>query len=176
MKYRIVSGWGIFLLIGMFGGSPAFGANEVPCIVLSGNAQENRNIDLSKYNRISFGEESMTISSSSDPTAEEVELLYSLYNHFQVQDAAPTDGAAIEELTADSDVKLLFNQANRSLSLEGNNDTVHTIGIFNLNGELLITYRLRGNESCSLQSLNSGVYIAISTDGKSKLSLKFIIP
>ena len=63
---------------------------KVPCFIFSGNAEKEHSIDLSKFNRITFGKNSMVISSSKDDTAEPIELSYSLYHRLVIGDAEPT--------------------------------------------------------------------------------------
>lgn len=59
---------------------------KVPCLIFSGNAEKEHCIDLSSLNRITFGDNSMVISSSKDESKKSVELLYSLYHHLEIGD------------------------------------------------------------------------------------------
>lgn len=66
--------------------------------MFSGKAQEGRNIDLAKLNKITFGDNSMVISPSKSNGEKPVELQYALYHHLEIGDAVPT-GSEAESIT-----------------------------------------------------------------------------
>ena len=153
----------------------AYGATVVPCLIFSGNSGTRQSLDLSRLNRISFDDDGFTVSSSNGGSEEDVRLLYSLFNHIEIGDDVPSDDAAIDENLVSSDSKLLFISEERSLKIESPSTNHFAVGIFNLNGVLVATSKMYANDNLSLEMLSPGAYIAVATDSKSKLILKFII-
>lgn len=150
---------------------------KVPCLIFSGNAEKEHSIDLSRLNRITFGGDSMVITSSRDDYAQPVELLYSLYHHLEIGEAFPTDIlsgiSAADSATASS---LHFDAASRLLHLNSDGDAAFSAGVFDLGGHLLLTADgLSDGDAVTLEALAPGVYIALASDGITKLTLKFII-
>lgn len=74
-----------------------FAADEVPCLVFSGGAETEKRIDLAEYNRIFFGDESMTLTSAPNREKQPVELSYAQFNHFQIAYANPTPEIILAE-------------------------------------------------------------------------------
>ena len=149
---------------------------KVPCLIFSGNAETEHSIDLASLNRITFGDNSMVISSSKDDVRESVELLYSLYHHIEIGDAAPTDSESqIEPVSDDAAPRIYVDAPAKLLFLESGSDVKFSIGVFNISGRLLLTSELNNGDAVTLEALSPGVYIAVATDGKTKLTLKFIL-
>ncbi len=149
---------------------------KVPCLIFSGNAGKEHCIDLSSLNRITFGDNSMVISSSKDASKESVELLYSLYHHLEIRDENPTDiGASVNVISEDSTSRIYVDAKSKLLYLQSTDDTTFHLGVFNVSGNLLLTSDLSNGDAVTLEALSSGVYIAIASDGKTKLNLKFIL-
>ncbi len=146
---------------------------EVPCLIFTGASDSQYCVDLSKLNRITFGDDGMTVSSSTDSHTPEVTLLYALYNHIEIGDATPTDVSGIGIIKTDGDSKLIYINNEKSLRLESPYSKPYSIGIFSLNGTLIATSTMTAGQSLSLEALSSGTYIAVATDGKSQISLKF---
>lgn len=162
----------VIIAFSMFSVSQA--AVEVPCMIFSGSSPQEHRIDLAKYNRLTFGDNSIKLSSSKDSQAQQVELLYSLFNHIEIKDAVPSSISEVEEVEM-TNAALHFNQMNRTLSLEGESEVKFTIGVFDMGGRLMASAQMKGDEYISLSSLQPGFYIAVATDGTSKLTLKLII-
>lgn len=141
-----------------------------PALVFSGNAGENYAVDLEKYNRIHFGETGMTLVNSENPD-DRTEVLYAAYHRFKVAEA---------EITADVSEKLIetsalvYNPQQQSLSLTGEEGETYTVGVFDVNGTLMLSSHLLGNSFISVESLRSGVYVAVAVGNKSNKSLKFV--
>lgn len=149
---------------------------KVPCLIFSGNAEKEHRIDLATLNRITFANNSMIISSSKDASEESVELLYSLYHHLEIRDENPTDiGASIEAISDDSNSRIYFNAQTRLLYLQTTSNAIFHVGVFNVRGNLLLTSELCDGDAVTLKALSSGIYLAIVSDGKNKLNLKFIL-
>lgn len=157
-------------------GAPGSGAQEaVPCLIFTGQAEGEQRLDLLQYNRISFGDEGVVISSSKDGEVREVQLLYSLYNHFELGDAVPNVDAGIEETAAADGSRMRYDNATKTISIEADSTRPFTIGIIDLKGALVATSKMYAGQQLPVGELPTGGYIAVATDGTSKSSLKFIV-
>ena len=150
---------------------------KVPCLKFSGNAETELSIDLAKLNRITFGDNSMIISSSMENGEQSVELLYSLYHHMEIGDAFPTaGGAGNDELDAAySNSRMYVDTQAKFLYIQSPSEDKFSIGVFNISGQLLLNSELNDGDAVTLESLIPGSYIAVASDGKIKLNLKFIL-
>lgn len=157
----------------LLGGLVCKAETKVPCLIFSGNAGTEHSVDLSRLNRITFGDNSMVISSSKDDTQQSVELLYSLYHHLEIGDTTPTSG--IETEVMDSETRIYVDAKAKLLHLQSASDAEFSVGIFNLNGILLLTSELCNGDAVTLEVLTPGVYIAVASDGQTRLNLKFIL-
>lgn len=147
-----------------------------PCLIFSGNAEKTYCIDLYSINRITFGDNSMVISSSKDASKKSVELLYSLYHHLEIGDETPTDiGASVDVISEDSISRIYVEAKSKLLYLQSKDDTTYHIGVFNVSGNLMLTSDLSNGDAVTLEALSPGVYLAVAYDGKTKLDLKFIL-
>lgn len=115
----------------------------------------------------------MTISSPTNSNTPEVTLLYALFNRLEIGDATPTDVSEVDAVKADSDLQLRFISTEKSLVLESPSTSTYSIGIFSLNGTLIATSTMTSGQSLSLETLTSGTYIAVATNGESQISIKF---
>ena len=164
----------ILLLFIMVSAANSF-ADEVPCIVLSGASEKNINIELAKYNRIYFNENSVTVSSTSDENLKDIELLYSLFNHLEFKNAIPSDESSNVSETIANGVNRLRYLDNKSLIIDSEHNTEFVVGVFNPSGTLIVSTRAQANNIISLEHLSSGVYLAIATNEGIKLSIKFVV-
>ena len=146
---------------------------EIPCIVFSGNSPKEHNFDLSKYNRIYLNESSFSVTSSS-PDAETVELLYDLVHHIEFKHAIPSF-SMIADVSADAGSSLQYHDDSRSLVVRSDEDSEFTVGVFGVSGQLMASAKVRTDEAFRLESLMPGIYVAVATYGKTKLTLKFIL-
>ncbi len=147
--------------------------DEVPCLVFTGHSSnEKRCLDLATFNRITFGKDSMTISSPKD--VEPVTLLYSAFHHLEIHNDIPDNGSGVENIGINGDSKFFYNSQTNALHLTAEPGEVYTVGVFDVDGRLMLTSSLQGGESLSTEALSGGVYIAIAINGESKLTLKFI--
>ncbi len=171
---RIIAlGWLTGSLLG--GYCYATAQDEVPCLIFTGRSDTEQRIDLAKLNRITFDSDGMTVSSSKNSGAQDVRLLYSLFNRIEIGDAVPTGSAGIEEIGIDENSRLLFHADEKSILLESASELPYEIGIFSLKGTLIATSRMCAGQHLSLEQLPTGAYIAVATNGESKLTLKFIL-
>lgn len=149
---------------------------KIPCIIFLGNAEKELNIDLAKFNRITFGAKSMVISSSKDENEEPVKLLYSLYHHLEIGDEIPSEILTSEDVIHDdSNARIFVDTNSKLLYLQTTSDAKFHVGIFNVNGNLLLISELNSGDAVKLDCLTPGFYIAVASDNKTKLKLKFIL-
>ncbi|MDE7419566.1 MAG: T9SS type A sorting domain-containing protein [Muribaculaceae bacterium] len=172
-NHIIKVGWFAGLVMSCFCQTQA--QEAVPCLIFTGNYGTPNCIDLNKLNRITFGEDEMTISSSTESNEPAVTLLYSMFNRLEIGDAVPTDLTAVEIVEAEGNAKLCFNADAKALTLESGSNKPYSIGIFSLSGTMIATSNMKAGQSLSIGTLADGTYIAVATDGKSQLTLKFIL-
>lgn len=150
--------------------------NRMPCLIFSGNAEKELCIDLTSFNKITFRNSSMIITSTLEENKDSIELLYSRYNHLEIDDCTPTDtNVSINEISVDTYPKMYVDSRNKQLHFISSSNSTFSIEIFSISGHLLLTSKLNYVDAIPLQSLPSGVYIAIASDGKIKKNLKFIL-
>ena len=149
-------------------------ADEVPCLVFRGHSETEHAFDLSKLNRITFGETAMTLSSSKGEQ-EEVQLLYSLFHHLEVKSAEPSESTGIKDMAMSASSRLVYHSDTRSLSISTDSQNEFLVGVFTLQGNLLQSSRLSYGDTLSLEGVNPGVYVAVATDGETELTIKFVI-
>ena len=73
-------------------------------IVVSGTSGEKQNFELSRYNRITFGNTTMSLSSSENPGNIVAELPYAMFNHIEFSDEVLS---SIEEILS-PDASLIY--------------------------------------------------------------------
>lgn len=145
------------------------------CLVFSGTSPSEQRIDLSKLNRVTFGEHSVTISSSKNQEEREIELLYSLFHHLEVREAFPDILTGAEELEINSKNQLRFLSDAKCLVVESDSARTFSLGIFDLNGNMMLKTNLSGGDHLSLESLLPAPYVAVATDGTERITIKFIL-
>ena len=140
------------------------------CLIFSGQMESELAIDLEKFNRISFGPESMTLTNSNDP-ATSAEVLYSVYNRLKVDYSNPSVG--IEEVE-ECQFDIMYLKSIQSLSVTTECPEPVKVGVFNLSGILVLNSQLYNGEVLSVESLSSGAYVAIAVDKSGSKSIKFV--
>lgn len=140
-----------------------------PCLIFSGNAEQNKALPLAIYNRISFGENSMTVSSPDDAVSS-VELPYSDYNRFNIGEDIISEVQPI----SDSGIELTFDSSSNTLLLMSTCDTVVEVSIFGIDGKMILCTDMRRCERLSLNSLPEGVYVAVASGEAENHKIKFI--
>lgn len=148
-------------------------AEEPAFIIISGNAEFSKTLELNKYNRITFYDECLSLSSSKDDTVERIDLLYSLYNHIKFSN----DGNVSVKDMISTTSTLSCDVYSKTLNLHTPQDNAadYNLGIFSANGTLIYCDKFTSDGKYSISNLVSGVYIAVATNGKTNLTLKFII-
>ena len=146
----------------------------VPHLVITGVAEEPVKVELEQYNRIYFGENSLTLRSTADTNAADIELLYSLYNRMEIKDE-PKQSVGVEDVVADSGATLAYLAAQKELTLTASTADKFTVGVFNGGGLLVLAGKIAAGETISVANLAPGVYVAVATDDSAKTNLKFIV-
>ncbi|MDE6535729.1 MAG: T9SS type A sorting domain-containing protein [Muribaculaceae bacterium] len=136
------------------------------CLILTGDNQEEFTVDLKRFRRITFGENSMTLSNPVDPQ-ESIELLYSAYNQVKIGELSPNT----EIKTAAKDEPVLNYLRDKQLLTLTPTVSPVAIGVFSTDGRLVSK---TSSGSLSVAGLNPGTYVAIAVSGEAKLTLKFI--
>lgn len=175
MKSNHISAFGWLTALLISGFSVAKAQDAVPCLIFTGNSDTPYNIDLDKLNRVTFGDDGFIVSSSSDSSQPEETLLYSLYNRLAIGDAVPSIPTGIDGIEADVNTCLRYMSDTKSIVLDATADTPYSIGIFSINGVLIATSNMSAGQSLNVSSLPTGSYIAVASNGNSKLTLKFIL-
>lgn len=170
-----------FIVLGWLTGSLLCGfckvkaQDVVPCLIFTGNSDTENRIDLSKLNRITFEDDGMIITSSKESDVKEVKLLYSLFYHLEIGEAVPTTSSGLNLIETDNVSRLRFHSDIKTIVIESTSGLPFSVGVFNLDGVLIATSNILAEQPLSVESLSSGAYIVLASDGESKLSLKFII-
>lgn len=169
----IASAWLVGL--SLCGVCKATAEDNVPCFIFTGKSDIEQCIALEKLNRITFGDDGMTLSSSAGTGTREVQLLYSLFNHIEIGDAVPSESSAVDEIVTDTDSRMVFVPDTKTIVVESVSEIPYSIGIFSLKGTLIATSNVYAGQSLSVAPFASGMYIAVATNGESQLTLKFIL-
>ncbi len=149
---------------------PMAADDGTPCLIFTGAADQPCALDLARYNRVVFGENSMTAVNTKDPS-DKVELLYSAYHHLEVGTAQASGIGGVEAPA----FALSYDAENQALKLEGSDaESKFAVGVFNVGGVLVCHTELRPGESASLANLASGVYIAVAAGEQGAQKIKFV--
>ncbi|MDE6650207.1 MAG: Ig-like domain-containing protein, partial [Muribaculaceae bacterium] len=85
------------------------------------------------------------------------------------------DPGGVDAVDVDSETCIYVDALSKLLYIKTASDSVFSVRIFNVNGHLLQTSELCNDDSMTLETLAPGVYLAVATDGKINLNLKFIL-
>lgn len=155
----------LFLLLGVAAIIPWNHALCETCeITVSHQNGNSVTYDFLVYNRIIFGDDGMRLVSSTDPSVEPIELSYNDYERISF-----SSGAGIADVIG-SEYRLVYDKGTECLRIDGADGEPFTIAIYSLTGLMVA----QGNAPLSADQLTNGVYIAIASDNRSILKLKFI--
>lgn len=147
--------------------------NSEPCFIFSGNASEVKILPLKAYNRISFNQNGLIVSSSMDVGISKENIPFKDYNRFFVGMANPTL-SVIKETQSEEGLQLLFDSKAKVLTLISHSNEPHIITIYNIAGNMMLCSEIRSEGCISVHHLIPGIYIA-TTEGRNNRTLKFII-
>lgn len=148
--------------------------NSEPCFIFSGNASEVKILPLKAYNRISFNQNGLIVSSSMDVGISKENIPFKDYNRFFVGMANPTLSTVIKETQSEEGLQLLFDSKAKVLTLISHSNEPHIITIYNIAGNMMLCSEIRSEGCISVHHLIPGIYIA-TTEGRNNRTLKFII-
>ncbi len=148
---------------------------EVPCVVFSGNADSDINIDLSKYKRITFLEDSFIISSPENDDCEDISLGYSDFHHFSFQNTNPTAMTEVKEIESVGKTGIFYSASEKIIKAQFSEENILSLTILNPEGQILLTSELSVAQPIYVGNLTPGVYIAVATDGDARYTIKFIL-
>ena len=140
-------------------------------IVVSGTSGEKQNFELSRYNRITFGNTTMSLSSSENPGNIVAELPYAMFNHIEFSDEVLS---SIEEILS-PDASLIYIPDENALEITADLSEPFTVWILNSSGAIMSRLKTMPGEKLYLKSYTPGMYIAVATANKIQLTKKFII-
>lgn len=143
-----------------------------PCLIFSSPEVADYAIDLSKFNRITFHEHSMTLSNTEAPTEQELSILYSNYKKFRVDEAEPSEAVGMEEISMQS-VQLAYNNLDETLCVRCEDDYTYSIGVFDIGGRLVATGKFTGPNVMSISDLAAGIYVAVISGNNISKTIKF---
>lgn len=147
-------------------------AETADLIILKGNVDTPKTIALKDYNRITFNDDCISLSSSKNSSIEQIDLLYSLYYHIEFGNG---EIGVVPGIFVDSQL-FSYSEQNRCLILSRvDNYEDYAVGVFSVSGAMLVSMIINCDGVCDVSNLSSGIYIAIASDGKSKFTTKFII-
>lgn len=153
----------------------AQGADEVPCLVFTGESMSPSLFDMEIFKRVYVGEDSFIVHAPDNTEYEDTELPYSLFNRLEFKSSSLTDG--VQKITAqnESSTVLRYVADSHALCLTSESSSVYKTGIFTTSGTLVATTSLKGGQSVSVQQLTPGMYVAVATNGAKSYVTKFII-
>lgn len=143
---------------------PQIAMAEVPCLVFTGNSGDEAAYDLAEYNRVAFGNEAMTLTSSVKPANTPMELLYSEFNRFMVRNAVPTSSDAIEAEELSS-FGVIYISASNEVGVKGILSEPAHLSIYNAAGIMVGSATVNPGERVSLANSPAGIYMVVATSG-----------
>lgn len=167
--------WKWLMFLFLLYASPSFGEDVEPCFIFSGNSDTNKNVSLSSYNRIYFDNNGMTLSSPNEDINDELRLSYSDFHHIMIGLASPDVSTGVETTVADAESYLEFMSDSKALAIHSPSEKIFKVGLYDLSGNLVAVAQMQSDDTLTLERLSPNTYIAIATDGETKMTLKFII-
>lgn len=139
------------------------------CLVFSGHSGQEYALDMALFNRITFGENSMIVTGP-DNSSSRKELLYTAFHHLEFKKAKPSE---VNELSISS-TNLFYDRASDSIKLTTDSDKSCTVGIFNLDGILMMSAEISNGNALSIEKLPTGIYIAVAVGANLNQRIKFV--
>lgn len=173
VNYPLQKRW--LSLLMLFWSIGVWGAGEVPCFVFTGDSGKERALDLEKYNRISFSDNSFTVTSSVNSEVEAVSLDYSMFNRVEFKNSIPSETGGIVSATGENRLGLIFASGPKTLRLVSPAEDNFAVSVYSATGQCVASSALYPGEEMSLSHLPSGIYIAVANNEDSQLTLKFIL-
>lgn len=149
---------------------PSLKAEETnpQCFVFSGHSGQEYALDMAFFNRITFGENSMIV--TGPDSSSRMELLYSAFHHLEFKKTKPSE---VNELSISS-TNLFYDRASDSIRLTTDSDKSCTVGIFNLDGILMMSGEVSNGNALSIEKFPTGIYIAVAVGANLNQKIKFV--
>lgn len=146
-------------------------ANSPSHMIVTGETGSKQTVDLSSLNRITFGENSMSLSLTDDLESSPIVLPYNLFNHIEFSD----DLSTVLENHFFTDAKMLFLPGEKALEIKCDKQQDYLVFIFNSFGALIERNKTTSNTRYYLTHLYPGLYIAVAKNNNNQLQIKFIL-
>lgn len=144
-------------------------ASTPDSFTVSGGSASER-YQLSVYDRINFKPDHMELVSTTDETVEPIRWNYTEGNIISFGDYS-----GIESVETPESKKSALRFADGLLHIDSHNPADFSVALFGIDGKALGSGRFGAEGSYKLPDLAAGIYVALATDGKEKLSLIFNI-
>ncbi len=151
------------------GVSFSYADDILPRLIFTGDAGENKEVSLDDYNRIEFGDNSMFLKSTKDPSSV-LELPYSDFSRFSVsEDLLSGVGQTVARASS-----LSYDASACLLRLDSASGAEAEVSLYNVSGVRVLKAVMRGGDTLDLGSLAGGIYVAVATGEEGNLRIKFV--
>lgn len=163
---------GLCFASGLFlAASPLSVRAQVPCLVFTGNSGVEKAVDLSEFNRISFGGQAMILTSSSNPDKTPLDLPYAEYNRFAVRNATPT---GVKAANASESFGPVYFAATNEIGISSPSAEPVNIEVYNVAGMKVVSNVIYPGERVSIANAPKGVYLVVTTCGSLRSVSKIV--
>ncbi|MDE6810743.1 MAG: hypothetical protein K2J15_00160, partial [Muribaculaceae bacterium] len=107
---------------------------------------------------------------SSVNSDKKVELLYSAFNQFRMDKDVVTGISGVTSTR----FSLNYDRSTSCLSVVGEGDSRYSLGVFTLDGILVMQADIREGENLSVATIEEGVYIAVALGEEDAQEIKFV--
>lgn len=135
-------------------------------IILEGSSPQ-KEYELSKYNRIYFDDNGLRLASHTNSLTQAISWNYTNYN--VVKFDLLQSGLNETSITVGS-----LNYSDGKLTLTSETPESYSCEVYNIAGMTIAAGMFAGDCTYSVESLPSGLYFAVATNGQSRITLKFI--
>ncbi len=151
-------------------GTAVSNADDIlPRLIFTGDAGENKEVSLDDYNRIEFGDNSMFLKSTKDPSSV-LELPYSDFSRFSVsEDLLSGVGQTVAQTSS-----LSYDASACLLRLDSASGAESEVSLYNVSGVRVLKAMMRGGDTLDLGSLAGGIYVAVAAGEDGNLRIKFV--
>ena len=156
-------------LVFLFGTHASAADDDPTHIIVSNHGNDKASYSLSDYNRISFSNDGIILSSSKDVSVAQVTLLYSVYNRIQFG-----ENLSVENVVNDP-TDVIYNPATKSLNFSILMSRECVVDVFSTSGALLLSGHPSPDGTFSLSKLTNGNYLAVAFNKNRKITLKILI-
>jgi len=124
---------------------------------------------LDTYNHFEFSNDGWVISSSDDASVTALQVPFTMYNRITFDERS-----GLEDAVACDD-KLSYDSQSKTVILNAIRPEDYRLTICSSLGVMMLDKTMDTDASVSVGGLVPGIYIAIASDGRSRLTLKFVV-